>query len=105
MSEHIPQWLIAAADQRLAEMTEKGAKHLASLMKADALSLFLTEPPEGATREERALWEFRCDNCGADMSERQDDFWSGAYTPGHNTTGKLTVIIGWGACRTCRFLP
>lgn len=106
MPEHIPQWLVAAADQRLAEITAAGAKILVGLMQADTLFTTLTELPDGATEAERKAWEFTCDNCKkVFLGSKKTKFWSGAYTPGHNTTGKLTVIISWGACHECRFLP
>lgn len=87
-----PAWLTAKVDQRLALMADKmGDINLDYSVVMTPVS----EPREGATREEMVRWERSCDNCGL--------FCPGAFYTG-TTTRKgfdTQVIFTFGACPKC----
>ena len=96
-TEHKPAWLVAAVDQRLAELKQKAvpAMHLAG---ADFTLTTLTEPPKGASEADVERWDRGCDHCGT-------------YVPGglHPITAQATlhgmkVLIFGGCCEDCAVL-
>jgi hypothetical protein len=94
-----PSWLLAKIDQRVAMFADK--------VPADVVTSYgvvltpLTEPDDGATREEVLRWDRTCDNCGA-FVPRGRTFYTGHA--GRMLHG-VQVVITYGACPGCMQLP
>jgi hypothetical protein len=93
--QHIPIWLDAKVDQRLAQMQEAmPIPVMAAATGAHVIMVTLTEPDEDATPEQIQQWNLTCDNCGkvdpvlhtGHMERRVDG---------------VLVVITMGACASC----
>lgn len=93
-----PAWLVAALDQLLARLDQTTGGALATL-GFDVVLIPLTEPPENATPQEHARWEYTCDNCGLYSKE---ELRTGTVGLDHHG---LQLVVGLGACQTCWRLP
>jgi len=93
-----PAWLTAKIDQRLARMTESLDVDINEL--TNFALLLLTEPPDDASPEEVARWEYTCDNCGTYCPEPVPFF------TGHSIRflGPTQVAITYGICGPCKEL-
>lgn len=95
-----PPWLLAKVDQRVAEMKDAISSSKAfEILGADMLVMPLSEPREGATRQQMQMWEKTCDNCEK-------------YCPGGLNTGFVRrewdghpLQIFFGACPRCLPVP
>lgn len=95
MGDHMPAWLLAAVDQRVALMTE----HMPEMPFDGIIVTPLTEPPEGATDQQHASWDKSCDNCG---TYRVWDLKCGEVTRMFRGS---ELHIMFGACPDCAVLP
>lgn len=98
----VPVWLEAAIDQRLALMREAMGEATIKLLEQgklgqDILMTPLTEPREGATREEFDTWDHTCDRCGT-VCLPPAPFYTG-HRMLHWHGAK--VLITFGTCRKC----
>jgi hypothetical protein len=94
MSElHEPQWLIAAVDQRLAQMREHMPEPVI-LTGFEVIMTPLTEPHEGASQAEFRDWDHSCDNCGRVTKNLLTNHVVREFN------GKK-VLITYGACLDC----
>lgn len=95
----IPLWLIAAADQRMAQIIESLSRlrpmERAELVHTTILTP-LTEPPEDADPKEFELWDHQCDHCGK-VEPPGFEVRHITVTLPHSATVTLTV----GACSEC----
>jgi len=118
-----PAWLIAAVDQRLALMEEAIGETVAEgiemfhaltgyrpgedvdvvskVMAGDIMMTPLTEPREGASKEELDRWERSCDNCGTWCPDGQLFFTGQMVRDFHGSQ----VIIIFGMCPLCKDTP
>lgn len=97
-TEHAePGWLLAAADQRLAELKQAMPVAVARELMGgvDLLMTPLTEPAEGSSKIRQQMWEHTCDHCGKYLLV-------GLYI-GHvlRQWDGLPIQIHFGACGDC----
>lgn len=95
--EIAPAWLVALIDQRIALMDEL-AGDLPQLADANTIVMTpLTEPREGASEEEFAIWNRQCDRCKADC--RGKDFYTGHM---HRAWKGMKLLFTFGVCAACK---
>lgn len=95
-----PSWLMQKVDQRVAELKRLGAFDMSKAIRADITMIYLVEPPEDP--ELIKISEFTCDNCGAIKIDDKQNFFGGTLV---DEFYGLKIMVGWGACRKCRFMP
>lgn len=90
-----PVWLSVRVDQRIAFMLERTG---GEFPPGALIATLLTEPPEGASKEEIDRWDRTCDNCGKYVPKGQT-----LYTGSCDRTlpSGHQVIINFGACSEC----
>lgn len=96
MSAHSeePAWLTAAVDQRLALMKDTlGADTVVTDFAV--MMTPLTEPGEGASKQERDAWEYTCDNCGRYCPT---SMWA---AHAERAAFGVRVLFTFGVCQQC----
>lgn len=90
-----PPWLVAAVDQRLAQMKEViGNVDLSG--QWPFILTPLTEPPEGASKQLIEMWDRTCDHC--------EKYCPGKFHVGMTTRDAFGVQVSFtfGVCPACK---
>lgn len=102
MSEHMPMWLQAKADQRAAKIFDAmqlASAEMKTVMAQTIITSFLSEPSKDASPEEFTAWETTCDNCGA---QRPPGFACRVIT---REIEGIKIALTAGACGSCWGAP